>query len=354
MSAQQAATPLISGLISGLDLPDAPGRGTSAEASGPPPSPQAQPQQGSASLFGTVLDSSEALVRGARVTLYGKDGAPRRVLTSGSGGEFVFADLPAGTYRFTVSAAGLGSFDSGEIVLAAGEKCEVKHILLSIATARADVEVTASLTELAQEQVKAEEKQRVLGVLPNFYSIYDPRAAPLSSRQKFELALRSVTDPVSFAGAGFAAGIEQANNSYPGYGQGAQGYGKRYGAAYGDEIIDRMLSSAIFPSLFHQDPRYFYKGTGTKSERLVYALRSAIVCKGDDGSWQPNYSHLLGNFAAAGISNAYYPPASRGGVLTLRNGLIATAGNAGANVLREFLLKRLTPKVPDYDREKKP
>ncbi len=119
-------------------------------------------------------------------------------------------------------------------------------------------------------------------------------------------------------------------------------------------MIVRMMGSAILPSLLRQDPRYFYKGKGTTRSRIIYALESAVICKGDNGQWQPNYSHVLGNFSAAGISNIYYPPASRGGLLVVRNGLINTAGNAGANVIREFILKRLTPKVPDYKSGDKP
>jgi hypothetical protein len=345
----QEATAL---LVTDTDLPDAPGRETSSQVSGS--AQQAHPQQASASISGTVLDSSGALVPGARVTLATKDGAQERVLVSDSSGTFTFGDLPPGTYRVTVTSAGLDVFVSADVVLGAGERREIMQILLPIATARTDVEVVVTLKELAAEQVKAEEKQRVLGILPNFYSSYDPHPAPLSAKQKFVLALRSTTDPVSFLTAGFAAGIEQANNSYAGYGQGAQGYGKRYGAAYADDIIDRMMGSAILPSLLHQDPRYFYKGTGSTRSRIIYALKSAVICKGDNGNRQPNYSHVIGNFAAGGISNLYYPSANRGAWLTIRNGLIDTAGNAGANVIREFLLKRLTPKVPDYEHGQKP
>lgn len=343
LSAQQAVAPL----VSGLDLPDAPGREAPAQASGPAAAQQAHTQHGSASISGTVLDSSGALVPGAQVTLTGKDGVQVQVLVSGSSGEFTFANLPPETYRITASSAGMGTFVSQDIVLGEGERREVAQIQLPVAAARTDVEVTVSMHELAQEQVKAAEKQRVLGIFPNFYSSYEAHPAPLSVKQKFDLALHSVTDPMSFLGAGFAAGIEQANDAYPGYGQGAQGFGKRYGAAYADQIVDRMMGSAILTSLLHQDPRYFYKGTGTKKSRIIYALESALICKGDNGEWQPNYSHVIGNFAAAGISNLYYPSASRGAWLTFRNGLINTGGNAGSNVIREFLLKRLTPKAAD-------
>lgn len=345
VSAQQAVAPL----VSNLDLPDAPGMETRAQSSDASTVPRAHLQQGSASISGTVLDSSGALVPGAQVTLSVKDGAQVQVLMSGSDGEFTFANLPPGTYRVTATSPGMISFVSQDLVLREGERLEIPRVQLPIATAHADVVVTVTPYELAQQQVKAAEQQRVLGILPNFYSSYEPHPAPLSVRQKFDLAFHSVTDPMSFLGAGIGAGIEQANNAYPGYGQGAQGFGKRYGAAYADEISDRMVSSAILPSLFHQDPRYFYKGTGTKRSRIIYALRSAVICKGDNGNWQPNYSHVIGNFAAAGISNIYYPEASRGAWLTFRNGLISTAGNAGADVIREFLLKPLTPKAADKD-----
>ena len=113
-------------------------------------------------------------------------------------------------------------------------------------------------------------------------------------------------------------------------------------AAYADNVIGRMVGSAMLPSLFHQDPRYFYKGTGSFPSRTMYAISSAVITRDDSGRTRPNYSHVLGVFAAAALSNLYYPKASRGLTLTLVNGAVETAGNAGSNIAREFILKGIT------------
>jgi hypothetical protein len=242
----------------------------------------------------------------------------------------------------------MGRFDSGEFALQAGDVHTISLVILPVSAGSTDVRVVGDRDELAEEQVHIAIDQRVLGVLPNFYSTYDWKAPPMGPKQKFELAFHAVTDPVALVGVGAAAGFEQANNTFPGYGAGAQGFGKRLGAAYADDAIGRMIGSAILPSLLHQDPRYFYKGSGSVRSRAIYAIEAAFVCRGDNGHSEPNYSHLLGSFAAGGISNLYYPAASRGVALTLENGLIETAGHAANNLVREFLLRRLTPKVPGY------
>jgi hypothetical protein len=183
----------------------------------------------------------------------------------------------------------------------------------------------------------------VLGVFPNFYVSYDPDAVPLTSKQKFELAWRTSIDPVTFVLTGAVAGVQQWQNNFSGYGQGAQGYGKRYGAVYADNLTSTFLGGAIFPSLFKQDPRYFYKGTGTVRSRFFYAVANAVICKGDNRKWQPAYSTILGDLASGGISNAYYPNSDRGAALVFENTLIGIGTTAAANVLQEFLIRKLTP-----------
>jgi hypothetical protein len=222
--------------------------------------------------------------------------------------------------------------------------------VLAVATALTEVQVGLSSTEVAQEQVQDEEKQRVLGFVPNFYVTYAPNPAPLTSKQKFALAWKTSVDPVSFALIGVIAGIQQAQDSFSGYGQGAEGYGKRYGASYADFVSGTFIGSAILPSLLKQDPRYFYKGTGTKKSRILYALAFSVACKGDNGKWQPNYSSILGNLAAGGISNLYYPAKDRDGVgLTFESGAIGIGATAGANLIQEFLIRKLTPNAPNSD-----
>jgi len=207
--------------------------------------------------------------------------------------------------------------------------------------------VVADSHQLALAQVRAEEKQRILGVVPNYYVTYNQDTAPLPAKQKFDLAWRFTIDPASFAIVGIIAGVRQANNTFPGYGQGAAGYGKRYAAAYGDFLTGTFLSSAILPSLLKQDPRYFYKGTGSKRSRILYALANSVICKGDNGRWQANYSNIIGSLASGGISNAYYPAKDRNGAsLTFENAGINIAATGAANLVQEFLFKKLTPHVP--------
>ncbi|MGA8409881.1 MAG: hypothetical protein WB680_22100, partial [Candidatus Acidiferrales bacterium] len=215
----------------------------------------------------------------------------------------------------------------------------------AVATAITEVRVTPlSPVELAEAQLKEEEKQRVFGVLPNFYVTYVSDAAPLTSKQKFKLAWRSSIDPVTFAVTGAVAGLQQAQNDYSGYGQGAAGYGRRYGAAYGNAVAGTFIGGAILPSLLKQDPRYFYKGTGTTRSRVLYAIANAVICKGDNGRWQANYSAIIGSLAAGGISNLYYPAQNRdGAALTFENTLIGIGESAAVNIIQEFIVPRFTP-----------
>jgi hypothetical protein len=225
----------------------------------------------------------------------------------------------------------------------------VPPIVLALVAATTQVQVVAAGTEVAEEEIRLQEKQRVLRILPNFYVSYVHDAFPLSSKQKFELAWKATIDPVNIILTAATAGVEQARNDYSGYGQGAQGYGKRIGAAYADGAIGTFIGGAILPSLLKQDPRYFYKGTGSKRSRFLYAIANLAVCKGDNKRWQPNYSNILGSLAAGGISNLYYPANDRGVRLTFENAFIGIGVGAVFNLAQEFVLRRLTPNVPDYD-----
>jgi Carboxypeptidase regulatory-like domain len=320
-----------------------------------PPATPASSQTGQQSLstiFGTVLDSTGAVVPGARVSLIGPAGTSDRTMLTSSSGEFAFAGLAPTAFRISATSPGMGTYVSPQIQLSAGETHQLTGIILPIASTSADIRVTATMKEIATEQVKAAEKQRVLGVVPNFYVSYIWNAAPLSSKQKYALAFHSVLDPVSFVLDGAVAGYEQAGNEFPSYGQGAQGYGKRFGAAYADDFTGTIIGGAILPSLLHQDPRYFYRGSGTIRSRLLYAISTSVICKGDNGHFQPNYSSMLGSFASGAISNAYYPPSDRGLGLTISGGFIGIASQSVSNVLQEFLIKKLTPKIPKYEQGK--
>ncbi|MFZ0522445.1 MAG: carboxypeptidase-like regulatory domain-containing protein [Candidatus Acidiferrales bacterium] len=321
---------------------------TPAPATAPAPAPASQEQQSDPKLpgtvTGTVLDSTGAAVAHARVTLTRPEQSPNLEMLAGDDGQFSFANVPPGPFQITVTAEGFSTIATPG-VLHPGEYFVAPQIVLAVATAITEVRVSPlSPVELAEEQIKDQEKQRVFGVIPNFYVTYVPNAVPLTSKQKFKLAWKSTVDPVTFALTGAVAGVQQANNDFKGYGQGAAGYGRRYGAAYGDAVISTYIGAAILPSLLKQDPRYFYKGTGTTRERLLYAIANAVICKGDNGHWQANYSAILGSLAAGGISNAYYPPESRNGAaLTFENTLIGIGESAAVNIIQEFIVPRFTP-----------
>lgn len=185
-------------------------------------------------------------------------------------------------------------------------------------------------------EVHAQEHQRILGVMPNFNTSNVPDAEPLTARQKFELAAKGALDPFTFAVAGLDAGLSQAENNFPEYGQGGLGYAKRFGASYADSFDSTMIGNALFPVLLKQDPRYFRKGTGSFARRFLYAVMSTVKCKNDNGRWAPNYSNVLGNIAAGGISNLYYPPADRGAGLTFQRAATVTAEGALGAVFIEF------------------
>jgi len=185
-------------------------------------------------------------------------------------------------------------------------------------------------------EVRAQEHQRILGVMPNFNTSNVQDAEPLTPGQKFDLAAKGAFDPFTFAVAGLDAGLSQAENSFPEYRQGALGYAKRFGASYADSFDSTMIGNALFPVLLKQDPRYFRKGTGSFMSRLFYAMASTVKCKDDDGKWAPNYSNVLGNIAAGGISNLYYPPSDRGAGLTFERAATVTAEGALGAAFIEF------------------
>jgi len=306
--------------------------------------PEPQP---SGSISGTVVDATGAFIVGARVSITSKDLSPNREVLSADDGQFSFVNIPAGPFHLTITAPGFAT-QTFSGTLRSGEIYTVPQTTLAIATAVTEVRVAPTRIEVAEDEIKEEEKQRVLGVIPNFYVTYLPNAAPLSTKQKFELAWKTTVDPVNFGITGVIAGVQQAQNDFSGYGQGAQGFAKRYGASYADLVAGTFIGSAVLPSLLKQDPRYFYKGTGSKRSRILYALANAVICKGDNGHWQANYSSILGSLAAGGISNLYYPAKNRDGAeLTFENALIGIGASAGANLLQEFLIRKLTPNGPN-------
>jgi hypothetical protein len=279
------------------------------------------------------------------VKLAGRDQSPIQEAQTGEDGQYSFVNIAPGPFQLSISAEGFVS-NSSSGTLRSGENIVIPKMTLVLTTEVTEVRVELSTIEIAQEQIKDQEKQRVLGFIPNFYVTYIPNAAPLNTRQKFELAWKSTLDPVTFAITGAVAGIQQANNQFSGYGQGAQGYAKRYGASYADVVTNTFIAGAILPSLLKQDPRYFYKGTGSVRSRVFYAIANSVICKGDNGQWQANYSGILGGLAAGGISNLYYPASDRGAGLTFENAAIGIGASAAANLLQEFVIRKLSTHVP--------
>jgi len=327
------------------------------------PRAQAQPQQQPGqetpieaqlllpgSISGTVIDATGAVVVGAQVTLTRADQSTLQEVVSGGNGQFFFGNLLPGTFQIKVTASGFAPRTfSG--MLRSGEVYFVPPSTLVPAASQTEIQVTASASrvEVAEAQIKAQEKQRVLGFVPNFYVSYIADAAPLTSKQKFELAWKSTIDPVTFALTGVQAGVQQARNDYSAYGQGAEGYAKRYGAAFADSATGTFIGGAILPSLFKQDPRYFYKGTGGTGSRILYAISRSVIAKGDNQRWQPNYSAILGSIASGAVSNLYYPDKDRGTALVFENALIGTGENAVVNLFQEFVIRHFTPHLPKRD-----
>jgi hypothetical protein len=212
-------------------------------------------------------------------------------------------------------------------------------LLIGVHPERAGAQDTGALAAVPSAAVPAG---------PVVRAVDSPSAAsmPLTPRQKFRLALKDSVDPFNFVGAGISAGIEQGANSYSDYGQGASGYAKRYGAAYADSVLGMMIGGALLPSVFHQDPRYFEKGSGGVASRASYAALSVFRGRSDDGRWQPNYSVVLGALSAGAISNTYYPANERGVPTTMDNTLIDLGNDVIDAVVKEFVVHRFSRHAP--------
>lgn len=298
-----------------------------------------------ASIVGTVTDTDGALIPGATVKVTGLAAADTRSSTANTDGSFAVNNLPpASTLHLVVSASGFADWTSPEIVLTPGQLLDLHSIQLTVAAVVTSVSA-ATVEEVAVEQMHAEEQQRVLGIMPNFYVVYDHRFVPLTPKLKFQLARRSSTDVVTFAASGMLAGIDQASGISPHYVQGMTGFGERYGAAYTGSFSDIMIGGAILPSLLHQDPRYFYQGTGSRKSRALHAIEAPFIAKGDEGRWEPNYSSIGGDFASSALTNLYYPRRDRGPGLVFRGALEITGGRIVNTLAQEFLYSRFTSRA---------
>ena len=224
-----------------------------------------------------------------------------------------------------------------------GQEKTLTDVKLRILAVQRAVTVSYSSKEVAAQQLKVEEEQRVLRFMPNIYVVYDPHPEPLTAKMKFHLAYKGLTHPTFFGLEAVWAGVQQAANT-PDYPQGLKGYGERFGANLAAGATEGLFANAILPSLLHQDPRYFYQGSGTKWSRARHAILAPIVCKGDNGKLQPNYSQWGGLLISGALANTYYPSSNRGAGLVFRNFGTNMGIHVALGLVQEFVLGKLTSK----------
>ncbi|HEY4362192.1 MAG TPA: carboxypeptidase-like regulatory domain-containing protein [Bryobacteraceae bacterium] len=306
----------------------------------------AQTSSAPGTIRGTVTDSSGSMVEAAIVRLQAPGSTALRTTLTDQTGSFHFSAVEPGAYTLTITA---GDFtdEKTNISVVSGENPPLPPIVLQIAPAISSVDVTLPPHELAVQQVHAEEKQRLLGIVPNFYVTYDPNAAPLTATQKFHLGLRTLIDPATILGNAASAGIQQWRNTTDRqFGQGMEGYGKRFGVDYAASVTHVLIGHTLTQSVFHQDPRYFYKGTGSLRSRFLYAVGTAFVAKGDNGHWQPDYSDMIGGLAAQEILSPLHSDTSRPGLRAFHGFLLGFGGRATDHLTQEFIYRWLTTHVP--------
>jgi len=301
--------------------------------------PAAQAQTGT--IQGTVLDFTDEPLPEATVMLQGPIGAPRNFVTK-EDGTFNFPNVTAGVVcKITVTAEGMSDWSSS-VTVGAGQTSTVNDVKLRIAATERAVTVGYSSTEVATQQFIEEVKhQRIFGLIPNMYVVYEPHPEPLTTKRKFELAYKSLSSPGFSARAAASAGIQQASRTLD-WPLGATGYGNRFGAALAGAASEGLFGNAILPSLLHQDPRYFYQGTGTTMSRARHAIFAPFVCKGDNGKSQPNYSTWGGMLISASLANAYYPASNRGAGMVFKDFGTGMALHVASSLAQEFILDKLT------------
>ena len=293
-------------------------------------------------ILGTVLDSSGDPIPGASVVVQAPAG-DHLTATTKEDGSFAFHDVPAGIpYQVAVSAEGFAQWTSS-VTVEPGQEKTLTDVKLRVLAVQRAMTVNYSAKEVAAQQLKAEEQQRVLGFIPNIYVVYDPHPEPLTAKMKFQLAYKSLTDPTLFAFLAAWAGVQQAAGT-PDWPQNAKGYSYRYGANLAGAATEGLFGNAILPSLFHQDPRYYYRGTGTTWSRVRYAMVAPFVCPGDNGKLQPNYSQWGGLLISGAIANTYYPNSNHGTGLVVRNFATNMGLHVFSSLAQEFILAKFTHK----------
>jgi Carboxypeptidase regulatory-like domain len=317
----------------------------------PPASPKAetiagdgQQAQQTGSISGKVVDQSGAEIPGAIVKLIRQGQSPDEEAKTDDYGLFAFTHVSPGAFQLSISSPGLSPQQFSDD-LQPGQAFVTPIIMLTIPTQVTEVRVEMTQEEIAEVQIKQQVQQRLFGIIPNFYATYDPNPVPLPAKLKLQLAWKSATDPLTIVGIAMFAGFDQAGDRWGAYGQGAEGYGKRFGATYANVFSATFIGSGVMASVLKQDPRYFYKGTGTMRSRWVRALSSSVICKGDNGNWQPNYSNVIGSFAGAGLEYTYVPAHDRrpAGGFVVSNALLRLGETSLAGVLQEFIFPKFRP-----------
>ena len=208
-------------------------------------------------------------------------------------------------------------------------------------------------TEDEKKLEREEQSRRVLGVLPQFAVTNRQDAPPLAPHEKLHLFAKSAFDPVTIGLVAFQAGLSQEQNEFPAYGQGMQGYGKRFRASLADSVSSGFFSNFFYPTLLKEDPRYFRLGEGSFGHRFVYGIKQEFVCHTDRGGRAFNFSNVLGAFTSGALSNLYYPGKTlirttntvppmpvyendRGVGLTMSRATIALGYGMGGGLLDEF------------------
>jgi hypothetical protein len=292
------------------------------------------------SILGTVVDTNNDPVPDATVVLQGPTGESRKVVTKDDG-VFAFEDVTPGiAYQITVTAEGFAEWKSS-VTIEPRQNKTLADVKLRLAAVQRAVTVGYSSKEVAKQQLKAEEQQRVLRFIPNIYVTYDPHPEPLTTKMKFHLAYKGLTHPSFFVLEAAWAGVQQAADT-PDWPQNAKGYGERFGANLAGGATEGLFANAILPSLLHQDPRYFYQGSGTTGSRAWHAFLAPFVCKGDNGKSQPNYSQIGGLLISGAIANTYYPSSNQGPGLVFRNFGTNMGIHVALGLAQEFILGKFT------------
>jgi hypothetical protein len=292
------------------------------------------------SIRGTVTDVGDDPVSDASVVLHGPAGE-RLAAETKDDGSFAFSNVTPGiVYQINATAEGFAEWSSS-VTVEPGQENILSEVKLPILAVQRAVTVNYSSKEVAAQQLKMEEHQRVLGFIPNIFVTYEPHPEPLTAKMKFHLAYKGLTHPTFFAFEASWAGVEQAAHMTD-YRLGARGYGERFGANLASGASEGLFANAILPSLLHQDPRYFYRGSGTKGSRAWHAILAPFVCQGDNGKSQPNYSQMGGSLISASLSNTYYPNSQRGPGLVFTNFGTSMGLHVALGLAQEFILGKFT------------